>query len=285
MGITPSTANGHPGSLVIVGAGVFGLSTALHFKRSHPDATVTVIDRIRENRGGASSDLNKIVRADYPDPIYMRLAIEAQERWRNDPIFKPHYHECGMLFAEEINMGRDSHANYRKLGQEALSGALLSVEEARARFPIFQDANWTDTEYNYYNPHSGWGEAEEAMHSTFEAALAAGVVFVEATVQKLHLGADRSCLGVTVLKDGKMVQILGDRTVVCTGAYTEKLLADTAPEWKELQVDGRMVAAAAVQCQASYPPDQEEKLQQAPVHFIGMWHTHGASILAPKCWC
>ncbi len=279
-----AATDGRPASLVIIGAGVFGLSTALHFKRSHPDGTVTVIDRIRENRGGASSDLNKIVRADYPDQTYMKLAIEAQELWRNDPIFKPYYHECGMLFAEEINMGRDSYDNYRKIGQEALSGELLSIEEGHARFPIFQDANWTDTEYNYYNPHSGWGEAEEAMHSIFQAALDAGVVFLEATAQKLHLSADRACLGVTVVKDGETLDILGDRTVVCTGAYTAKLLADTAPEWEELQVDGRMVAAAAVQCQASFPPDQEEKLQQAPVHFIGMWHTHGAFVPALSWW-
>lgn len=273
--MTMATTGNQPRSVVVVGAGVFGLSTALHFKRQHPEASVTVIDRIRENRGGASSDLNKIVRADYPDPVYMKLAIEAQDLWRNDPIFKPYYHQCGMLFAEEINMGRDSYANYRKLGQEALSGELMSVEEGHARFPIFQDANWADTEYNYYNPHSGWGEAEEAMHSIFQATLDAGVQFIEATVQKLHLSADRSCLGVTVLKDGEKIEVLGDRTVVCTGAYTAKLLADTAPEWDELQINGRMVAAAAVQCQASYPPDQEEKLQQAPVHFIGMWHTHG----------
>ncbi|KAK4032194.1 putative sarcosine oxidase protein [Parachaetomium inaequale] len=258
----PSTAGKrHPATVVIIGAGVFGLSTALHLRKSHPDVDVTVVDRMRGNRGGASSDHNKIIRADYPDPVYMGLAIEAQECWRKDPMLQPYYHECGMLFAEDINIGRASYANYKKIGQEPLSG--------RAD---------TDAEYNYYNPHSGWGEAEEAMASVFQAALDAGVTFTEATARKLLPAPDGSCQGVTVQKDGELQDLVADLTVVCTGAYTAKLQADTAPERDELQVAGRMVAAAAVQCTATYPPDQEEKLLQAPVHFIGMWHTHGESI-------
>lgn len=42
-----------------------------------------------------------------------------------------------MRFAEELNMGRDSYGHYRKIGQESLSGELMSAEEGRARFPIF----------------------------------------------------------------------------------------------------------------------------------------------------
>jgi sarcosine oxidase/L-pipecolate oxidase len=151
----------------------------------------------------------------------------------------------------------------------------MSVDEGRDRFSIFQDANWADVQYNYYNPHSGWAEADEAMAVVFQAALDAGVGFIEATVQKLLLAPDGSCQGITIMKEGEPRDMLAEHTVVCTGAYTAKLLADTAPEWDELQVSGRMVAAAAIQCTATYPPDQEEKLSQAPVHFIGMWHTHG----------
>ncbi|KAK0744895.1 sarcosine oxidase [Apiosordaria backusii] len=230
------------------------------------------------NRNRDVDGMAQIICADYPDPVYMALAIEAQKSWRTGPIFKPFYHECGMLFAEDLNMGRLSYANYKKLGEESLSGELMTPEEARERFPIFQDANWADAEYNYYNPHSGWGEGEEAMRSVLHAALDVGVTFIEATVQKLLLDSDRSCLGVAILKNGQPQDILADRTLLCTGAYTAKILADTAPEWDELQVDRRMVAAAAVQCTATYPLDQEEKLLKAPVHFIGIWHTHGESI-------
>ncbi|KAK0614348.1 hypothetical protein B0T14DRAFT_570290 [Immersiella caudata] len=65
--------------------------------------------------------------------------------------------------------------------------------------------------------------------------------------------------------------------MLCVGAYKEGFLIDTAPGRSELQVNGRLIAAAAVQCKATYPPEQEEKLSKAPVHFLDMWH-HGESI-------
>ncbi|KAK5659443.1 hypothetical protein OQA88_644 [Cercophora sp. LCS_1] len=264
--------------VVIVGAGVFGVSTALSLRTTHPEIRTLLVDLARGNRGAASSDHNKIIRSDYPDPIYMKLALEAQEHWRSNPIFQPYYHECGMLFAEEIGMGRAAYANYKKLGVD-FKAEIFSTEEAHSRFPVFDDANWTDVKENFYNPQSGWGEADGAMASITEAALAAGVEFVEAKAERLILAADRSCLGVSVIfASGEKKDILAGKTVLSVGASTELFLANTAPDWDDLQVNGRMIAAGAIQCTAKYPADQEEKLQKAPVHFLGMWHTHGESI-------
>ncbi|KAK3365355.1 sarcosine oxidase [Lasiosphaeria ovina] len=268
------------GTFAIVGVGVFGLSTAFHLRRSHPDAKVFLIDRTRgdrSNRGAASSDFNKIIRADYGDPLYMRLALDAQEIWRADPVFSPHYHECGMLFAEEIGMGRASFDNYRDLGVDTKS-EILSKEEALARFPVFQDANWSGAKENYFNPQSGWGEADEAMASFFKATCDTGATFIEATAEKLILDPEGSCSGVAISEHGIKRNVYADRTILCVGAYTEQFLANTAPERSDLQVNGRLVAAAAIQCKAKYPPEQEEMLKKAPVHFLGMWHTHGESI-------
>lgn len=64
-----------PSSYIIVGAGVFGTSTALHLKCRHPDAQVTLIDRHAPDaptRPAASWDWNKVVRADYRDITYCR---------------------------------------------------------------------------------------------------------------------------------------------------------------------------------------------------------------------
>ncbi|KAH8907954.1 nucleotide-binding domain-containing protein [Coniochaeta sp. PMI_546] len=231
----------------IVGAGVFGLSTGSHLRRAHPDAQVLLIDRERGDRGAASSDLNKIIRARLPRP-------------------------------SEIGMGRASFNNYKTLAVDSKSG-FMSPDEAHARFPIFDDANWEDVqETTNTTPESEWGEAEEAIASIFQAACDEGVIFIEATAEKLILGTDASCLGVAIVRNGEKENLLADRTVLCVGAHTAKTLADTAPDRDALQVDGRLVAAAAVQCTAKYPPDQEEKLNKAPVHFIGMWHTHGESI-------
>jgi sarcosine oxidase/L-pipecolate oxidase len=89
---------------------------------------------MKPDPSSSSNDVNKVIRADYDDIMYMQLALEAQELWRNDPIFKPYYHESGLLMAEQIGPGRKSHENYRKLGCDH-TGELMSPAEALERFP------------------------------------------------------------------------------------------------------------------------------------------------------
>jgi sarcosine oxidase / L-pipecolate oxidase len=105
------------------------------------------------------------------------------------------------------------------------------------------------------------------------------VTFIKANAEKLVLDSDGNCTGVMISEEcGQTREFLADRTILRVGAYTEKFLANTAPGRSELQVNGRLIAAAAVQCKVTYPPEEEEKLSKAPVHFLGMWHTHGETI-------
>lgn len=187
----------------------------------------------------------------------MKLGLEAQELWRTDPIYKPYYHETGMLFAEDIGMGKKVFANDEALGIDHNS-EVLTPAEARARFPVFAEADWTDVEECFYNTRSSWGKGVGAVRSLVQAAVDEGAAFKQAAVKKLLCDDKRtSCLGVE-LQDGD--KIFADRVVLCTGAYTAQVLADSAPDWKELQISDRMVAAAAVQCQVNYAPEEETKM-------------------------
>ncbi|ORY21109.1 FAD dependent oxidoreductase [Naematelia encephala] len=78
-------------SILIIGAGVFGLSTAIHLaKRGYKD--VTVIDRQPFDKNfyhpddgcdGASADINKVFRTTYGDrKMYQDLALAALPIWR-----------------------------------------------------------------------------------------------------------------------------------------------------------------------------------------------------------
>ncbi|CAD6914436.1 unnamed protein product [Tilletia controversa] len=100
-------------SFLIIGAGVFGASTALHLKKHLPNATVTILERSSSERNNndaqeagphpapasdaASSDLNKIIRADYADEHFRRLGVDAIAHWRTDERLRPFYHEVGLL--------------------------------------------------------------------------------------------------------------------------------------------------------------------------------------------
>ena len=66
-------------SFLLIGAGCFGASTALYLKRSNPSAHVTLLDRTPfPCPTAAAHDINKIIRAEYEDLSYMKLALEAQ---------------------------------------------------------------------------------------------------------------------------------------------------------------------------------------------------------------
>jgi len=67
--------------LIVVGGGVFGLSTALEAGRRR--RTVLVVDRRTvPNPMAASFGPSRKIRSTYLDPHYTRLALEAMEGWR-----------------------------------------------------------------------------------------------------------------------------------------------------------------------------------------------------------
>ncbi|CAK7224217.1 hypothetical protein SCUCBS95973_005440 [Sporothrix curviconia] len=83
-----------PASVLILGSGVFGLSTAEALTRrpAFANTAITVVDRGSGRgdgddndfpaRDAASIDSSRIIRADYADPAYAALADEAQAFWR-----------------------------------------------------------------------------------------------------------------------------------------------------------------------------------------------------------
>nr|XP_036574560.1 FAD dependent oxidoreductase [Colletotrichum truncatum]KAF6781009.1 FAD dependent oxidoreductase [Colletotrichum truncatum] len=252
-------------SYLIIGAGVFGASTALHLIRAEPRAKVTLVDRNAFDapiRVAASWDWNKVVRADYADIDYMRLALEAKELWASDPLFKPYYHESGVYWVSATNFSQVVQDNYKKLGVD--SGLFsLPVEEARAKYDgIFEHGDYTDVKEVFINKNSGWGEAKEALRETIEEAVKLGVNYVQAEVVKLEFDGDGATTGVTT-SEGKTIR--ASRVVLSTGAYTAKLLADSAPDRPELHAGERFVAAAVTEGFTPVSGETAAELYDGPV--------------------
>ncbi|KAL9055150.1 MAG: hypothetical protein Q9162_003728 [Coniocarpon cinnabarinum] len=262
---------------LIIGAGVFGSSTALHLKKSKPNIDVTLIDSSFDpNPTAASSDVSKIIRSDYDDIFYMNLALEAQQAWRHDPIYSPYYHESGILLAEDKGIGRNSYNNHKALGVDS-SCEILTPNDARRRFgKWFANADWTDVKENFFNPCSGWAEADATLRSILQAARGAGVRFARAKIAKLMFGTAGECTGVEL--EGSGERLTAARVVCCTGSRMAKLFADSAPENRALQVNGRMVATGAVSCTVQCETEHRHRYEGAPVLFMGLHHTRGESI-------
>jgi sarcosine oxidase/L-pipecolate oxidase len=62
--------------IIIVGGGAWGLSTAMHLNEAGY-LDITVFDRAEQipSPYSAAWDYNKIVRAEYEDPFYSKLAL------------------------------------------------------------------------------------------------------------------------------------------------------------------------------------------------------------------
>lgn len=250
-------------SYIVVGAGAFGASTARELRKAVPAAQVTLIDRAPfPHPAAASHDLNKIVRTDYENLFYMKLAIEAQHEWRNDPFYKPWYHESGIIYVENTGMGKNFMKNYRTLNEEYVSD-YISEEEARHRFGgVFRDAEWSGVTKNYYNPRCGWGEGAAALGGLVQAAVDEGVTYLSSGVSKLDLLEDGTCRGV-ILENGEGVR--AEHIILATGAWTPWLLAESAPNNTKVHAGDRIIATGAVQCRASFPADQASKFEGVPV--------------------
>ncbi|KAK1453460.1 FAD dependent oxidoreductase [Colletotrichum melonis] len=265
------------GSYLIIGAGVFGASTALHLVRAYPDASITLVDRNAYDapiRVAASWDWNKVVRADYVDIEYMRLCLEAKKYWSEDPIWKPYYHESGVYWVSPNNFAEQMQENYKKLGVD--SGLFsFSVEEAKKQYGgIFKDADFTDVKEVFVNKNSGWAEAKEALQRTIEEAVKLGVKYIEAEVEKIEFDDDGAATGT---KTSKGESLTASRVILSTGAYTAKLLADSAPARKDLQAGDRFVAAAVTEGFTPVSGDNAKDCYDGPVGISMVPPSRGAS--------
>ncbi|EME38177.1 hypothetical protein DOTSEDRAFT_161732 [Dothistroma septosporum NZE10] len=231
-------------SYIIVGAGVFGVSTALHLIKKYPNASVTIVDRDAfdaDSRVAASWDWNKVVRADYDDIVYCRMGLEAQDIFKSDPLFKPFFHETGIYW-----MCRDDYAgkvleNYKKLGRKADLEA-VPIEKARKLYGgLFDQADYSGVHDVLVNRTSGWGAAGDCLVAVTKEAIRLGVKYVTAEVTSLNVDHNGRTFGVRT-HDGR--ELRATYTILASGAFTPKLLewsADVTGR-KELRAEGRIVA-------------------------------------------
>lgn len=262
------TSNGIPQSqnnmphILIIGAGNFGAATALSYIQKG-DYKVTLMDTAGyPNPRAASHDINKIVRDDYPDALYMRMLLKAMPIWRKHKMYSPWYHEVGMLRADASGFGDKSIAAYKAMGSSNESH-FLPVEEVRRRWNgAFATADFGKLQNILYNPEVGFAEADKALGAVVQSAIDHGVKYVLGEMISLTFDTDGKCTGVE-LKSGEL--IYADKILLATGARTGALLAQSAPKNKKLHIGDRLLATGAVSFHAKLHGKQKKKFESIPV--------------------
>jgi sarcosine oxidase/L-pipecolate oxidase len=205
--------------VLIVGAGVFGLTLALELNR-RDYKNITILDRyLPPVPDGSSVDISRVVRPDYADQFYADMAVEAIQGWEGE--FSPFFHRSGLLSLSETEKHPYIQQSCESLRNLGLSVSECSGDEAKARFPMIHGDISHMVGYN--NTGCGWADAEQSILYLARRCTEAGISFLSG-----HHGTVTS-----LLIDGKRVagvrtragaSVLGDVTIVATGAWTPHLL-------------------------------------------------------------
>ncbi len=144
-------------SILAIGAGVFGLSSAVELARRGHSVTLMDPGPIPHPRA-ASTDISKAVRMDYgSDELYMSLMEEAFEIWDqwNRERTQALYHEDGFLVLSpaEMRPGSFEYESFQMLQKRGHSAERLSSKTLRSRFPAWNAEKYGD---GYFNPRAGW---------------------------------------------------------------------------------------------------------------------------------
>ncbi|MBS1700333.1 MAG: FAD-dependent oxidoreductase [Armatimonadetes bacterium] len=204
--------------LVIVGAGIVGLSTALSAAKSGVHSILCLDQHGVANSVGASGDGLRLFRVSYFEhPAYVPLLREAIEAWKalGDDLYVP----VGGFYAgpqeSELIWGALLSAHRHNIPHDEMTAA-----EAMRRFPQFH----LPTEYvGFFEPQAGFVRAARATRAMAAACERKGVKIQEATVAGLEP------IGNRWLVRGDDWEVSANQVIVAAGNGTGALVPHVAP--------------------------------------------------------
>ena len=258
--------------VLIVGAGIFGTSTAYHLSLEQGDPSrITVLDRAPvPSPQAASSDINKIVRADYSKAFYMDLAYEAMGFWKDDPIMKQYFHQTGWVMVDEkgSDLADRIRKNFRESGRPDTSED-ISLEDVKSKWGgVLSGIDTTEYDKAYTNSSAGWADASSAVAAMMHQAITAGVKHEVGEVSELVSDGEKLTAVRTI--DGRT--FTGKKIVLATGAWTPYLMASLEQQMNIAAEDSiqKQIKAAGV-CVAAFKVSEDEvnHYSQMPVLIYG----------------
>ena len=216
--------------ILILGAGTFGSSTALHLARRGYQHVAVLDAYASPSPISAGNDVNKILELTSSAPrgsaeryVSDKLADDAIRGWKEDPVFHGLYHETGAVTAatseeglEALNEG-DGYAeadgwmplNTREDFQKTMPEGVLTGE-----FPGWQ--GW------WKKDGCGWVQARKALERVIDEAKRLGVVFITGEGgQVLSLIYEDSDVRGAVVAQGPAHR--ADRVILCAGANAARI--------------------------------------------------------------
>lgn len=240
-------------TILIIGAGTFGVSTAWHLSQNHNDPSkVTIIDRQASPPSlSAAADINRIITADYDSPLYSDLVKEALEFWTEDPDLEWYFHKVGRLVLDD----RDSDASRQNVDTQD-----VQLAEIGRRWGVMNGSDTRSSKRAYLEPEAGWIDSATATWQFLETAIRRRVKREVADVTELLYDKISGKISGVRAADGR--KFLAETVVLATGAWTSALLSpleDALNIADEDRIERQAQATALVS--ASFPVSNESLKQ------------------------
>ena len=214
--------------VAIVGAGIFGMATAIELR--HRNHNVTVFDQGQvPNELASSTDVAKSIRRTnyFPNDPYIEMVERASRRWRewDEYSSKSIYYQVGALTEYRISEFEPGSSGYESITY--LKGTrkeieLLSIDQVRNKFPQFAFSEDDGQQY-VYDSWAGYLDSGQAVADLKRLAIENGIKIKE---HCRVLGVREVSSKVSIRTDG--AQFSFDRSVISAGPWMGRLAPEIA---------------------------------------------------------
>lgn len=281
--------------IVIIGAGVFGLSTALQLAKEGY-TNISVFDRsLPPVADGSSVDISRIIRFDYSDPVYARMAEEAYQLWKSQPEYADSFNPTPFMLMSPGK--KDGKPSYLKgcmdtLQQQGMPINILhTTQDARKKFPTITGLSETRGFEGYFNENAGWADAAKAIARLRNDCLMAGVSIIGGRAGTV-VGTKDSNGSLTAVEmlTGDLVE--ADLFIFATGAWSDgilnmksnvissaqcvaylRLTDQEMQKYRELPIVINLGSGFFI-----FPPHKDTNILKAAIHGIGYTNTGRSTV-------
>ena len=215
-------------SILIVGGGVFGFTSALEL-RSRGWAVTLMDQGVTPHPDAASTDISKVVRTDYgADAVYTEMAERSLDGWClwNAAWPQPVFHQDGFLVLSpeaELRPGTFEGDSFVFLTARGQPLRALDAESLAKNHPPWARSGHRS---GYLNPLGGWAGSGRVVEQLRRIALEKGVAVLE-QAPVVALLSDGARVAGARAADGS--EHRADAVLVAAGAWTPFLLPELCP--------------------------------------------------------
>lgn len=204
-------------------------------------------------------DISRVIRFDYADDIYLKIAYDAYQEWSQSPKYKHIFVPAPVVLASNNSpVGRSYiQKTIGAMDRARLPWARLeSAEATRRLYPTLSGRLAEPDFMGYHNQQAGWADARKAIASLRDECVTQGISFVSGHAGTV-IGFDRDASGtIRAARTLAGTEVMGDLFILAAGAWAASLV----PMYNSTLSTGQVLAYLRLS------PEEMVKYRQLPIY-------------------